>query len=88
MGVGARLVFVVMMNLVKIVRPDKFSGDKFVMWLSVVQVKFGGYWAMVVVEVSFEGLRQWVGLFGFSILGGSVVFGLLMGFLMWWLNRR
>jgi hypothetical protein len=59
-----------------------------VMWVSVVQVKFGGYWAMVVVEVGFEGLRWWVGLFGFSILGGFVVFGLLMGFPMWWLNRR
>jgi hypothetical protein len=69
MGVGARLVFVVMMNLVKIVRPDKFSGDKFVMgvmWVSVVQVKFGGYWAMVVVEVSFKGLRRWVGYLGFQ----------------------
>jgi hypothetical protein len=46
MGVGARLVFVVTMNLVKIVRLDKFYGDKFVMgvmWVSVVQVKFGGY---------------------------------------------
>ena len=84
-------MFVVTMNLVKMVRPDKFYGDKFVMgvmWVSVVHVKFGGYWAMMVVEVGFKGLRRWVGLFGFSILGGSVVFGLLMGFPMWWLNRR
>jgi hypothetical protein len=51
-------------------------------------VKFGGYWAIVVAEVGFEGLRRWVGLFRFSILCGSVVFGLLMGFPMWWLNWR
>jgi hypothetical protein len=41
-------VFVVTMNLVKMVRPDKFSGNKFVI--------------------------------GFLVA--------LMGFLMWWLNRR